>query len=131
MKKVIYDHNASLFKVISDNADGWKKYGEFDEEAKSFEFFPDKIVSPLRFQFKLQESMAFTQLFVGYMEEKKDSYLNQISTANAAVFIANWLTFRWRIYCKKKTLNYLDNFALRSDWSNRKYSNNGFIGWNA
>ena len=134
MKRVLCDHYSSLFKILSECPDGWKEYGEFDEESKSFEFFPERIVFPLRSQFQLQEYMVFTQLFVGFMEEKKDTYINQVSTSSAAIFIATWLSFRWRWCLKKETQKFVDNFA-RMDCSrganDMGSTRSGFFGWNS
>uniref|UniRef100_A0A7S4J9G5 cGMP-dependent protein kinase n=1 Tax=Odontella aurita TaxID=265563 RepID=A0A7S4J9G5_9STRA len=102
MKSVIKKHLQTLTASLTAQPDAWKQCGDFNEEKNTFDFDPSKFVQPLKdqlmFQIQYQEMMAHTQLFVGFVEELQNfgERRTELLVGEEALFIANWLSFRWR-----------------------------------
>merc|ERR1719203_266705 len=70
MRDIFEDHFRNLSCISK--PDDYKQFGVFDPETDEFDFFPDKFLEPLRAQLEFQEAMIGTQLFLSYIEEKKN-----------------------------------------------------------
>jgi len=103
IKNVIKKHMAQFTMGLSDKADAWQQYGEFNEATGTFDFCPDKFIQPLKdrmiFQIQFQEMMAHTQLFVGYVEELQLAHekRSNLLSGPAAKFIASWVELHWHM----------------------------------
>jgi len=82
---------------MNESRDAWKKYGSFDNNSCNFEFFPEHFMKLLQYKLQFQEMMIHTQLFIGYIEEKKEESMRVKDSKNGteAMFIATWLQYRW------------------------------------
>ena len=96
----IKDYLGSLSCSLS-RPDGYKQFGILDPSTNEFDFYPDKFLEPLRAQLQFQEAMISTQLFLSYIEDKKNHL--DLLEGNAAILIANWLQFRWHLRKRKAT----------------------------
>ena len=109
IKRIVFNHYKSLFDFVSKNAEGWEKYGEYSNN--NFEFFPSRLVTPLRSQLKFQEIMVHTQLFQTFVEERRNCFNNNDITSTSALQIAHWCQRKWREACNRRKMTLLDTFA--------------------
>lgn len=91
MRDIFEDHFRNLSCISK--PDDYKQFGVFDPETDEFDFFPDKFLEPLRAQLEFQEAMIGTQLFLSYIEEKKN--ILDLLEGPSARLIADWVYFRW------------------------------------
>ena len=110
MKRVICEHFTNVFKTLSEDPDEWKNYGEFNVDTKAFDYYPCRLVMPLQTNLIFQQMLAHTQLFIGFMEDIKDSFI--YPNKDAALLIADWLYFRRRMQIKKRNIEFLDDFDV-------------------
>ena len=96
LKRMIRDHHSAFFRLDYDDEEQWKQFSDFDEVAQSHTFYPSKLKAHFRNQFKYLENLSNTQLFVEYLQKRKD-VASRMSTDNPEdLFIADWLYFRWK-----------------------------------
>merc|ERR1711933_62555 len=104
LQKTIENFMNIIAGDISKSCDSWKKYGALNTQTQDFEFFPTLLIEPLKYQLEFQEALIQTQLFVSYVDEKKDvttCLKNLRNGGNIASFIATWLYYRWKLYLSK------------------------------
>merc|ERR1711862_1089283 len=88
VKKLLSGHITSVLPFVLENSKDLKKSGEYSV--------------PSQHQLQLQNVMINTQMFTGYIEEKKNAYLTIEKNSNLALFIADWVYFNWKVYRRKK-----------------------------
>ena len=109
MKSIIKQHLQSFAGPLLEHPDTWKLFGDFNDTTGTFDFSPDKFLQPLKdqmiFQLQFQEMMAHTQLFVGFVEDMQRycETRDEMLVSDQAQFIADWLSFRWIFFNKKKS----------------------------
>ena len=103
LKRELKYHLSSLSHIMLNSyEDGWRHFGRYNKSANEFVFFPSIYVQTLQCQLEFQAMFAHTQLFVGYLEEEKESSQldNCPNKISASMFIADWIYFRWHMFLK-------------------------------
>merc|ERR1711862_252188 len=95
LKQVIRDNFISLFRLNYDDEKQWEKFSDFDEVTQSYTFYPSKLTMFLKYQCKFLTEMIQTQLFLESLPRKIESACVKLDNP-AALFIADWLFFRWK-----------------------------------
>merc|ERR1712071_353157 len=101
MRNLIKEHFLALGCISQKKPDSFKDFGQFDPDTGEFDFYPEKLLEPLRAQLEFQEAMISTQLFLSYIEEKKNNF--DLLEGQSAIFIADWLYFHWKRYQYRKS----------------------------
>ena len=96
LKRVIRINFDSLLRFNYEDEDQWKKYSHFDEVTQSQTFYPSKLTTHYKYQYKFLVAMSHTQLFVEFLQNKHDPVLDIKLKKQAALFIADWLYFKWK-----------------------------------
>ena len=63
MRNLIKEHFRVLGCISQTKPDTFKDFGQFDPDTGEFDFYPEKLLEPLRAQLEFQEAMISTQLF--------------------------------------------------------------------
>mmetsp|Transcript_3030 Transcript_3030/g.4565 ORF Transcript_3030/g.4565 Transcript_3030/m.4565 type:complete len:1665 (-) Transcript_3030:65-5059(-) len=121
MKNLIKSELSSLTTISTEEPVDWGPYGEYDESSSFFDFSSAKFVEMVMFKmlskFKYLEIMTQTQLFVGYVESRRNRTLEFAKSLQGAEanFIALWLNCRWKRYLERKreSTNAWDAFLKR------------------
>jgi hypothetical protein len=84
--------------AISCNA--WKQYGTIDIETGKFSFNSDWFMNSIRADQVFHEEMAKTQLFQGYVDERRKDQLEveKMKRGDVGKFIAEWIYDRWILW---------------------------------
>lgn len=64
-------HNQRLLGPDLLERGGWRKFGLFNDSNKSWEFYPELLIEPLKARLAFQEGVVHTQLFVSYLDGRK------------------------------------------------------------
>ena len=110
INRSVFNHYERLFDFVSKNAEAWDKYGEVNFN-NNFEFFPSRLITPLRTQLQFQEIMVHTQLFQTFVEERKRCIQDHDKVPTAALQIAHWGQRIWRESANKKNKSLFDTLA--------------------
>lgn len=93
LKQVIRDSFSNNIRFDFNDEDQWKKFSDFDEVTRSYVFNPSKLIPHYRNQYKFLDCMIKTQLFIEYLQGRT----NKIKSDDPnALFIADWLSFKWK-----------------------------------
>jgi len=103
LKRTIRYHFNSIVR-LSYNDNEQKLYHDFDGETHQSTFNPSKLDIYFKYQYRFLSKMANTQMFTEFLRMKKNSSMIVNSDSPSALFIAEWLFFRWK-YMKKVKLN--------------------------
>jgi len=96
LKQTLRDNFSNLYRLDYHDERQWKQYSEFDEVTQSYTFYPSKLSAHFRNQFKFLDHMSQTQLFIEYLQKKKDPASKMTVDSPEAIFIVDWLSFKWR-----------------------------------
>jgi len=84
IRRVIFEYLKGLAGNIAKNPFGWKSYGKYNDAMDTFDFYPSLFVDSLKKQlqlltFRLQylEMMAYSQLFVEFVDVQRRTSLAQ------------------------------------------------------
>ena len=94
LKQDIRRHFETLFRVNFEDEEQWKKFSNFDEVTQSQTFDPTKLTYHFKYQHKFLVAMAQTQLFAAFLQKRKEPVI--MHEIRAALFIAEWLSFKWK-----------------------------------
>jgi len=85
---------------LADDCTAWKQYGTIHVETGKFAFQPDWFMNRLRADQVFHETMVNTQLFMGYVDERRRDQLEVEGMRRGKVgrFIADWIYERWLIW---------------------------------
>ena len=64
LKRAIHDRLKHLFPLNFECDDDWNKYRKLDKDAKIITFYPSKLKSHFKLQYKFLDIMSNTQLFM-------------------------------------------------------------------
>jgi hypothetical protein len=79
------------------NDKAWKRYGTVDVKTNEFMFQPDWFLNPIRTDHAFHEAMVRTQLFSGYVHERREDQIEmkEIMEGELGYFIAEWVYEKW------------------------------------
>jgi len=88
-------HFNRLCSDMGTSGSAWKKYVSLDGDR--FTFSSELFLNPVRGELAFQEAVVQTQLFLGYVynrrEEEND--MKALTSGELGIFIANWIYQRW------------------------------------
>ena len=96
LKQTIRENFNNLYRLDYHDDRQWKQYSDFDEVTQSYTFYPSKLNAHFRNQFKFLDHMSQTQLFLEYLQKKKNPATKMTIDRPEAIFIVDWLSFKWR-----------------------------------
>lgn len=101
IRRVIRTYLNGLADNIAAHPYGWSQYGKKDESGDNFDFYPSLFVDRLKQQMKLlecrlqfQEMMAYSQLFVEYVDGQRKAALCKEMVGK---YIADWIYLHWTL----------------------------------
>ena len=97
-------HFSRYCRDLSTIGSAWKRYGTLDGER--FIFRAEWFLNPIRADVLFQEAVVQTQLFSGYVNDRRQDELdrNDMRTGVLGKFIANWVYQRWNVQTQKRVL---------------------------
>lgn len=83
----------------------WKQYGSIDVKTGKFAFQPDWFMNRLHADQVFHETMVNTQLFMGYVDERRRDQLEveEMRRGEVGKFIAEWIYERWLIWKERNS----------------------------
>jgi hypothetical protein len=83
----------------------WKQYGTIHVETGKFDFQPEWFMNRTRADQVFHETMVKTQLFMGYVDERRRDQLEveEMRRGEVGKFIAEWIYERWMIWKEKRS----------------------------
>merc|ERR1711862_937939 len=97
LKRTIRSHFNSLVR-LSYNDNEQKLYHDFDGDKSTFN--QSKLDIYFKYQYRFLSKMSNTQMFTQFLETKKKSLTSVHLDSPSTIFIADWLSFKWK-YMKK------------------------------
>mmetsp|Transcript_37668 Transcript_37668/g.112823 ORF Transcript_37668/g.112823 Transcript_37668/m.112823 type:complete len:584 (-) Transcript_37668:22-1773(-) len=97
--KAIEHYHTNLTADLASSGKGWQRYGQYNTAMGFFEFHPTWFINPRRAELRFQEALAGTQLFLGYVDSRRQQQLNveELRSSDSAKFLSAWIYFRWTI----------------------------------
>jgi len=94
----IESHFRNLSADLASDILGWKRYGKNDTESDFFDFYPAWFMKARHEELRFQEALVHTQLFVGYVDSRRNEYLERekLSHSEAGERIAKWMLKKWK-----------------------------------
>jgi hypothetical protein len=82
------------------SCNAWKQYGTMEVETGKFSFNSDWFMNPIRADQVFHEEMVKTQLFQGYVDERRKDQLEveKMKRGDVGKFIAEWIYDRWILW---------------------------------
>mmetsp|Transcript_15455 Transcript_15455/g.24060 ORF Transcript_15455/g.24060 Transcript_15455/m.24060 type:complete len:282 (+) Transcript_15455:1-846(+) len=91
---------------LATTGNAWKRYGTIDVKTGNFNFYPAWFMNPIRADQFFHEALVHTQLFVGYVDERRRNQMevDEMRKSEVGIFIANWIYEKWNVR-KKHVFN--------------------------
>lgn len=82
---------------LANDCTAWKQYGTIHVETGKFSFQPDWFLNRIRADQVFHETMVKTQMFQGYVDERRRDQLEveEMRHGEVGKFIAEWIYERW------------------------------------
>jgi hypothetical protein len=95
--QVLEQHFTCFCGDLAVNDKAWKRYGTVDVKTNEFMFQPDWFLNPIRTDHAFHEAMVRTQLFSGYVHERREDQIEmkEIMEGELGYFIAEWVYEKW------------------------------------
>lgn len=95
--RVLEHHFTHFCGDLAVNDKAWQRYGTIDVDTDEFMFNPDWFLNPIRADQAFHESMVKTQLFAGYVHERREDQIEmrEIMEGELGYFIADWVYDKW------------------------------------
>lgn len=96
--QVLENHFTHFCGDLAVNDKAWKRYGTIDVETEEFVFNPEWFLNPIRADRAFHEQMVQTQLFNGYVHERREDQIEmqEIMEGDLGYLIAEWLYDKWK-----------------------------------
>ena len=101
----IENHFSRYCGDLAISCTAWKQYGTIDVETGKFSFQPDWFMNRLRSEQVFHEAMVFTQLFMGYVDERRRDQMEveEMKRGKVGKFIAEWIYERWLFWKERNS----------------------------